>query len=291
MRTSCGDNYLLSADYPWPRRAAPGRKNSAGWRSSATVRPGLRGYRRPCGYRDWEGLDRAGRALARSVGRGRVRPHAPSPRAPAVRGASTTVRASPAAGYHRRRMALGAGRFCLETAGKVAMLAPDGVGDDYLAALYRATARGRATRPARWNRACLALGDSALPDVSRASSTRPDRRSTSRRTSPFRTDLHHRAGQRLCGLCPHAARPSEKAATRKIPAGWTRLPSGLWWSTAWLCFTIFMEHQTVTLLLGQLATVLHTHSREETTTPCAPPSSRISTSGWCQAAATGTSSR
>jgi hypothetical protein len=106
--------------------------------------------------RDWDGLDRTGRALAGNV---REAARAVTPTASmAIRG-GRAVYALPG-----RRITDDEWRWAqqtlAETAGKVAAVA-DGVGDDYKAVLYR-DLRAAGPRDLEVEQLCLALGDSAL---------------------------------------------------------------------------------------------------------------------------------
>ena len=150
-----GDNYLLSADYP----GLAARLLEEEYGGEALFFNGAQGSVDIDGLqdRDWEGLDRAGRALARSVAEAAhtvvlVR-HDRNPRR--LR-ASTR---SPAAGSPKQEWRW-AQQILAETDGKVAVLA-DGVGDDYKATLYRQLHEA-GPRDLPVEQICLALGDSAL---------------------------------------------------------------------------------------------------------------------------------
>ena len=152
-----GDNYLLSADYP----GLAARLLEAEFGGEALFFNGALGSVDIDGLRDrdWEGLDRAGHALARSVAEA-GRAIVPSASI-GVHGACTAY-ALPG-----RRITDEEWRWAQEilavTGGKVQGLA-DGVGDDYKAALYRRCARrDRAT--CLWNRSA-SRSATASADVS-----------------------------------------------------------------------------------------------------------------------------
>jgi neutral ceramidase len=149
-----GDNYLLSSDYPGlaARLLEEELGGVALFFNGALGSVDIDGLR----DRDWEGLDRTGRALARSVSEA-----APSiiPSASlSIRGASATY-ALPG-----RRITDEEWRWAqevlAETGGHVAAVA-DGVGDDYKASFYQQLHdAGPLELPV--TQTCLALGDSAL---------------------------------------------------------------------------------------------------------------------------------
>jgi neutral ceramidase len=149
-----GDNYLLSADYPGlaARLLEEELGGVALFFNGALGSVDIDGLR----DRDWEGLDRTGRALAHSVSKA-ARAITPSG-SPAIRGACTTYT------LPGRRITDAEWRWAqdvlAETGGQVAAVA-DGVGDDYKARLYR-DLREAGTRDLPVTQTCLALGDSAL---------------------------------------------------------------------------------------------------------------------------------
>ena len=149
-----GDNYLLSADYPG--FAAQLLEEELGgvalFFNGSLGSVDIDGLR----DRDWEGLDRTGRALARSVSEA-AQTIAPS-RLLAIRVACTTYM------LPGRRITDEEWRWAQDilarTSGAIAAVA-DGVGDDYKAALYQQLRdAGPSDLPAE--QTCLALGDSAL---------------------------------------------------------------------------------------------------------------------------------
>ena len=149
-----GDNYLLSADYPG--LAARLLEEELG--GIALFFNGAQGSVDIDGLqdRDWEGLDRAGHALARSV------VEAASTVAPS--GAITVRGACARYTLPGRQITAEEWRWAqailAETAGKVAMLA-DGVGDDYKATLYRQLHEA-GPRAIPVEQTCLALDDCAF---------------------------------------------------------------------------------------------------------------------------------
>ena len=149
-----GDNYLFSSDYPGlaARLLEEELGGVALFFNGALGSVDVDGLR----DRDWEGLDRTGRALARSVSEA-AQTSVP-PRSPAIRGASTTYT------LPGRRITDEEWRWAqgvlAETGGQVAAVA-DGVGDDYKAAFYREL-HDAGPRDLPLEQICLALGDSAL---------------------------------------------------------------------------------------------------------------------------------
>jgi neutral ceramidase len=149
-----GDNYLLSSDYPGlaTRLLEEELGGVALFFNGALGSVDIDGLR----DRDWEGLDRTGRALARSVGEAAdaITPSG----SPAIRGACTTYT------LPGRRITDAEWRWAqqvlAETGGQVAAVA-DGVGDDYKAAFYREL-HDAGPRDLPVTQTCLALGDSAL---------------------------------------------------------------------------------------------------------------------------------
>ena len=149
-----GDNYLLSSDYPGlaARLLEQELGGVALFFNGALGSVDIDGLR----DRDWEGLDRTGRALARSVSAAAaaIMPSG----SPAIRGASTTYT------LPGRRIADAEWRWAQEvlaqTGGQVAAVA-DGVGDDFKAAFYREL-HDAGLRDLPVTQMCLALGDSAL---------------------------------------------------------------------------------------------------------------------------------
>lgn len=149
-----GDNYLFSGDYPGlaARLLEEEFGGVALFFNGALGSVDIDGLR----DRDWEGLDRTGRALARSVGEA-VRTIAPDDSL-TIRGGCSTY-ALPG-----RRITDDEWRWAQEilaaTDGQIAAVA-DGVGDDYVAALYqRLQDAGPTDLPV--TQVCLALGDCAL---------------------------------------------------------------------------------------------------------------------------------
>jgi len=148
-----GDNYFLSADYPG--YAAARIEHEVG--GVAMFVNGAQGSVDIDGLkdRDWEGVARAGGALADAV-RQAIRQTNPSPGAQ-VRGSSVRYQLPP------RRITPAeldwAEGVLRATGGKVQSHA-DGVGDDYKAALYKKLAA--ASEPIEVEQACLALGDTAF---------------------------------------------------------------------------------------------------------------------------------
>jgi neutral ceramidase len=149
-----GDNYLLSSDYPGfaARLLEEEVGGMALFFNGALGSVDIDGLR----DRDWEGLDRTGRALARSVSEA-AHTSAPSG-SPAIRGASTTYtlpgRRITDEEWHWAQDVLA------ETGGQIAAVA-DGVGDDYKAAFYREL-HDAGPRDLPVEQIGLALGDSAL---------------------------------------------------------------------------------------------------------------------------------
>jgi neutral ceramidase len=149
-----GDNYLFSGDYPG--LAAQLLEEEFGgvalFFNGALGSVDIDGLR----DRDWEGRDRTGRALARSVSEA-ARASAPA-EALAVRGAAAAY-ALPG-----RRITDEEWRWAQEilaqTQGLVAAIA-DGVGDDYVAALYRRLHEAGPT-DLPMEQVCLVLDDCAL---------------------------------------------------------------------------------------------------------------------------------
>jgi hypothetical protein len=149
-----GDNYLFSADYPG--LAAQLLEEEFGgialFFNGALGSVDIDGLR----DRDWEGLDRTGRALARGVSEA-ARTIVPADSL-AIRGACTAYT------LPGRRITDDEWRWAQEvlaqTSGAVAAVA-DGVGDDYVAKLYQRLHDG-GPRDLPAEQTCLALGDSAL---------------------------------------------------------------------------------------------------------------------------------
>ncbi len=149
-----GDNYLFSADYPGlaARLLEEELGGVALFFNGALGSVDIDGLR----DRDWEGLDRTGRALARSVSEAAdtVTPSG----SPAIRGAYTTYT------LPGRRITDEEWRWAqdvlAETGGQVAAVA-DGVGDDYKAAFYREL-HDTGPRDLPVEQIGLALSDSAL---------------------------------------------------------------------------------------------------------------------------------
>jgi hypothetical protein len=149
-----GDNYLFSGDYPG--LAAQLLEEDFGgialFFNGALGSVDIDGLR----DRDWEGLDRTGRALARSVSEA-ARTVAPADSL-AIRGACTAY-ALPG-----RRITDDEWRWAqdvlAQTSGAVAAVA-DGVGDDYVAKLYQRL-HDAGPRDLPVTQSCVALGDSAL---------------------------------------------------------------------------------------------------------------------------------
>ena len=191
--------------------------------------------------RDWEGLDRTGRALARSVSEAAdtITPSG----SPAIRGACTTYT------LPGRRITDAEWRWAqdvlAETGGQVAAVA-DGVGDDYKAAFYREL-HDAGPRDLPLEQTCLALGDSALLTFPGELYTEIGQHIKAH--SPFQRTSSSGWPTAMWGMSP-PAKLSEKAATRRTPATWTRPPNNLWSSTAWRCFTIFMEHPAASAVVG-----------------------------------------
>ena len=149
-----GDNYLLSSDYPGlaARLLEEELGGIALFFNGALGSVDIDGLR----DRDWEGLDRTGRALARSVSEA-AQTSEPFG-SPAIRGACTTyVLPGRRITDEEWRWAQG---VLAETGGQVAAVA-DGVGDDYKAAFYR-DLHDAGPRDLPMEQICLALGDSAL---------------------------------------------------------------------------------------------------------------------------------
>jgi neutral ceramidase len=149
-----GDNYLLSADYPGFATQLLEKEfgGTALFFNGALGSVDIDGLR----DRDWEGLDRTGRALARSVS---AAAHTISPAgSPAIRGGCTTYT------LPGRRITDEEWRWAQEvlaqTGGQVAAVA-DGVGDDYKAGFYREL-HDAGPRDLPVEQICLALDDSAL---------------------------------------------------------------------------------------------------------------------------------
>jgi neutral ceramidase len=149
-----GDNYLFSADYPGFAAQLLEEEfgGAALFFNGALGSVDIDGLR----DRDWEGLDRTGRALARSVSEAA---HTITPSgSPVIRGASTTYT------LPGRRITDAEWRWAqgvlAETGGQVAAVA-DGVGDDYKAAFYR-DLHDAGPRDLPMEQICLALDDSAL---------------------------------------------------------------------------------------------------------------------------------
>jgi neutral ceramidase len=149
-----GDNYLFSADYPGlaARLLEEELGGVALFFNGALGSVDVDGLR----DRDWEGLDRTGRALASCVSEA-AQTSAPSG-SPALRVASTAYT------LPGRRITDEEWRWAqnvlAETGGRVAAVA-DGVGDDYKAAFYRKL-HDAGPRDLPVEQICLALGDSAL---------------------------------------------------------------------------------------------------------------------------------
>ena len=149
-----GDNYLLSSDYPGlaARLLEEELGGLALFFNGALGSVDIDGLR----DRDWEGLDRTGRALAHRVSAAAdtITPSG----SPAIRGACATYT------LPGRRITDAEWRWAqdvlAETGGQVAAVA-DGVGDDYKAAFYREL-REAGPRGLQVTQTCLALGDSAL---------------------------------------------------------------------------------------------------------------------------------
>jgi neutral ceramidase len=149
-----GDNYLLSSDYPGlaARLLEEELGGIALFFNGALGSVDIDGLR----DRDWEGLDRTGRALARSVSEAAAT--ATPSGSPAIRGACTTyTRPGRRITDEEWRWAQG---VLAETGGQVAAVA-DGVGDDYKAAFYR-DLHDAGPRDLPMEQIGLALGDSAL---------------------------------------------------------------------------------------------------------------------------------
>ena len=149
-----GDNYLFSADYPGlaARLLEEELGGIALFFNGALGSVDIDGLR----DRDWEGLDRTGRALARSVSEA-AQTSGPFG-SPAIRGACTTY-ALPGRRITDEEWRWAQGVLA-ETGGQVAAVA-DGVGDDYKAAFYR-DLHDAGPRDLPMEQICLALGDSAL---------------------------------------------------------------------------------------------------------------------------------
>jgi len=149
-----GDNYLLSADYPG--LAAQLLEEELG--AEALFFNGAQGSVDIDGLqdRDWEGLDRAGHALASSV--------TAAARAAVPSGSITMTGAYTQYVIPGRRIKKEEWEWAQEilavTGGKVQAMA-DGVGDDYKAALYQQL-REAGPQDIPVQQVCLALGDSAL---------------------------------------------------------------------------------------------------------------------------------
>jgi len=154
-----GDNYLLSAEYP----GLAERLLEAEFGGTAIFVNGAQGTMDIDGLRDrdWEGMERTGRALARAVAdvvrRLDLQSLSTAPQADALRGGHTSY-AIPA-----RRITDDewewAQSILAQTGGKVQALA-DGVGDDYLAVLYRRL-RESQDQDIPVEQTCFCLGDSA----------------------------------------------------------------------------------------------------------------------------------
>jgi hypothetical protein len=149
-----GDNYLLSADYP----GAAARLLEQEWGALAMFVNGAQGTMDIDGlrHRDWEGLERAGAALAQAVSE-TARAAVPSPDVRLRSGAvGYTV---PARTIADAEWAW-AQEILRRSGGKVQPLA-DGVGDDYLAVLYRDLRRVQG-QEVPIEQICLAVGDAAF---------------------------------------------------------------------------------------------------------------------------------
>ncbi|HUT75312.1 MAG TPA: neutral/alkaline non-lysosomal ceramidase N-terminal domain-containing protein [Armatimonadota bacterium] len=149
-----GDNYLLSADYP----GAAARLLEQEWGALAMFVNGAQGTMDIDGlrHRDWEGLERAGAALAQAVSE-TARAAVPTPDVRLRSGAvGYTV---PARTITDEEWAW-AQEILRRSGGKVQPLA-DGVGDDYLAVLYRDLRRVQG-QEVPIEQICLAVGDAAF---------------------------------------------------------------------------------------------------------------------------------
>ena len=171
-----GDNYLLSADYPGlaARILERERGGVALFLNGAQGSVDIDGLR----HRDWEGLDRAGRALALRASEA-MDAAAPSASA-SIRGDSASY-AIPGRSIteQERRWAEG---ILAETGGAVRPMS-DGIGDDYKALFYRRV-RERGPRDIPVEQVCLALGDCALLS--------------------FPGEMYTEIGRRIKGLSPFA---------------------------------------------------------------------------------------
>lgn len=149
-----GDNYLLSADYPGVAMREIERHlgGLASFVNGAQGTMDIDGLR----HRDWQGVERAGAALADAVVKAA---HAiqPTPTA-SVRGRLVTYPV-PARRITDEEWAW-AQQILRQTGGKVAPLA-DGVGDDYKAVLYR-DLRAVQDREAIVEQTCFAIDDTAF---------------------------------------------------------------------------------------------------------------------------------
>lgn len=148
-----GDNYLLSSEYPG--RAARLVEEQLG--GTAVFINGAEGsvdieHLRD---RDWEGVERRAQALAQAVAGAAVRS---APPGSALIGQTVTY-SVPARKITEQEWAWA--QDVLRRTGGAVQAMPDGVGDDYLALLYREL-RGVENQDVTIGQTCLAVGDWAL---------------------------------------------------------------------------------------------------------------------------------
>lgn len=148
-----GDNYLLSAEYPGMAEALLERRLGG----TAVFVNGAQGTMDIDGLkdRDWAGMERVANALAEAVVQTsamiEVRPDV------VVRGGFASYRV-PARRISQKELAW-AESILAATKGKIASL-PDGVGDDYKAALLKQLHSVQQT-PHQFEQACIIIGDTA----------------------------------------------------------------------------------------------------------------------------------